>query len=383
MLLENNPYPHDVRVRREAEALTAAGYRVTVVAPRRGNQPRRELVDGVQVRRFPLREGAGARGILAEYAVAHLFLLGAAVRGLIRGAQVVHAHNPPDTLFPAGLLARAMGRRFVYDHHDLGPELFADKFGGGRMVRVLEAAQRLSVRASDVTIVTNESQRRAVARWAGNDRPVVTVRNGPPAAAVAAEPRVRPGALSDPHLIFVGTLETQDGVLELPGLLRDVDAALGPDAAARLTVVGEGTARPQLERLLADREPPVRFTGRVPHEQVMELIAAADIAIDPAPCNPLNNRSTMIKIAEYLAAGVPTVAYELDETVVTGGDAVRYAGCGDGAAFAAAVAGLARDERARTTAAARALERVQDLTWERSAGELLAAYERMGARGAT
>jgi glycosyltransferase involved in cell wall biosynthesis len=376
MLLENNPYPHDVRVRREAETLAAAGYGVTVVAPRRGDQPRRELIGGVEVRRFPLREGAGAAGILLEYAIAHAFLFAATVRALLGGAQIVHAHNPPDTLFPAGLLARALGRRFVYDHHDLGPELFEDKFGGGRLVRVLRWAQRRSVRAADLTIVTNDSQADAVRGFARSGAPVVVVRNGPPAASIVAAPVVRPGTLRDPQVVFVGTLETQDGVLELPKVLRMVDR-LGP-GDVRLTVVGEGTARAELEQLFAGREPAVRFAGRVPHERVAELLAEADIAIDPAPCTPLNDRSTMIKIAEYMAAGLPVVAYRLRETEVTGGDAVRYAKCGNPGAFALAVVKLAENEDARRSAGERGLERVRDLTWERSADALLAAYERIG-----
>jgi glycosyltransferase involved in cell wall biosynthesis len=376
MLLENNPYPHDVRVRREAETLTDAGYDVTVVAPRRGDQPLRERVRGVRVRRFPLREGSGVGGILAEYAVAHLFLFAAAVRYLVGGARVVHAHNPPDTLFPAGLLARALGRRFVYDHHDLGPELFEDKFGGGPAVRVLRLAQRLSVRSADVVIATNGSQADAMRAHARDGTPVAIVRNGPVAATIASDPRVRSGQLTDPHLIFVGTIESQDGVFDLPALLDAVDRELG--GAARLTVVGEGTARPELERLLADREPRVEFTGRVPHEQVSELIANADIAIDPAPCTPLNDRSTMIKVAEYLAAGVPTVAYRLRETEVTGAHAVSYADCGDPESFARAVAALARDEDARRAAARAAIGRARELTWEISAGELLRAYESVG-----
>src|SRR5256885_17268262 len=115
MLLENNPYPHDIRVRREAEALVAAGHRVTVVAPRGEGQSKRELVRGVRVRRFRLREGSGIVGLLAEYAVAHCALFLAAARELARGCDVVHLHNPPDTLFPVGILARAMGRKVVYD----------------------------------------------------------------------------------------------------------------------------------------------------------------------------------------------------------------------------------------------------------------------------
>jgi glycosyltransferase involved in cell wall biosynthesis len=179
--------------------------------------------------------------------------------------------------------------------------------------------------------------------------------------------------------VFVGTLESQDGVFDLPDLLRAVDEELG-SSGTRLTVVGDGTARPELERRLA-AEPSlagrVRITGRVPHEEVAGLISNADIAIDPAPGTPLNHQSTMIKISEYLAAGRPTVAYRLRETEATGGDAVRYADCGDVRDFARAVADLVRDEELRRTASQRALERAPELVWERSAKRLERVYEEL------
>jgi glycosyltransferase involved in cell wall biosynthesis len=305
-----------------------------------------------------------------------------AVRGLARGADVLHLHNPPDTLFPAGMLARALGRKVVYDHHDLSPELFADKFGPSPVVRLLAHAQRASAVIANATLVTNRSQAAAVAEASPSaSRRTTIVRNGPPRDAVATFVSMRDGALDAPELVFVGTLESQDGVFDLPELLRAIDRELG-SREARITVVGDGTARPELERRLA-RQPSlagrVRLTGRVPHEEVAVLISEADIAIDPAPGTPLNHQSTMIKIGEYLAAGRPTVAYRLDESVATGGDAVRFADCGDLEGFAGAVAELARDERLRREAAERALRRAEDLVWERSAEELARVYEGFAA----
>ncbi|MDQ5808231.1 MAG: glycosyltransferase, partial [Actinomycetota bacterium] len=159
MLLENNPYPQDVRVRGEAEALVGAGHEVTVLAPLGDGQPRREVVRGVHVRRFrlpPDRETVGS--LLLEYAVAHVQLIGRAVAALARGADVVHLHNPPDTLFPAGALARLAGRRVVFDSHDLSPELFEEKFGASPLVAFMRLAQRLSFRIANLVIATNESQ---------------------------------------------------------------------------------------------------------------------------------------------------------------------------------------------------------------------------------
>ena len=138
MLLENNPYPADVRVRNEAEALARAGYHVTVIAPRRGRQRAREVASGVSVRRFRMPpERHSVAGFASEFAAAAVQLHLRGALELIRGARVLHLHNPPDVLFPIAFLARLLGREVVFDHHDLAPELAATKFGDSPAVRVL------------------------------------------------------------------------------------------------------------------------------------------------------------------------------------------------------------------------------------------------------
>jgi glycosyltransferase involved in cell wall biosynthesis len=226
-------------------------------------------------------------------------------------------------------------------------------------------------------LATNESQRSAaLARGGLAPEAVVVVRNGPARATLAPAPNVRPGVLEAPRLVFAGELGPQDGVLDLPGLL-DRPALAG----ASLTVVGDGASRPALEAAIAARPAlagRVRFRGRVDHAEVPALLARADVAIDPAPGTALNHRSTMIKIAEYLAAGLPVVAYDLTETRVTAGDGALLAPPGDRAAFAGHVAALAGDEALRRAVAGRGLARAAELVWERSEAALLSAYERLG-----
>jgi len=178
--------------------------------------------------------------------------------------------------------------------------------------------------------------------------------------------------------VYVGTLDVQDGVLELPSLLR-VPAL----ARARLTVAGDGTARDELisrcfEAGVDDR---VSFTGRVPHDQVAALVAEADICIDPAPGTTLNHGSTMIKVAEYMACGRPTVAYALRETQRTAGPSAQYAPCADLQKFADLIGALARDGERRLRLGRMARERVLDLSWERSEEALLDIYERLAHSG--
>jgi glycosyltransferase involved in cell wall biosynthesis len=377
MLLENNPYPQDTRVRNEAESLTEAGLRVTVVAPRGPGQPAREWISGVEVRRFRMVwAGRSSMSYAVEYAVAHVQLIARALIELARGARILHFHGPPDTLFLAGIVARIARRKVVFDLHDSGPELFGAKFGASRtVVAALRAAQRGAIRCASHVIVTNESQLELVCRRGdGCDRRVSVVRNGPRSREFAEPPPPRGGMLDAPRLVYVGALDSQDGVLELSDLLTD--PAL---AEATLTIVGDGPVREELlarcrETGVASR---VTFTGRVPHAQVPRLIAAADIGIDPAPGTELNHGSTMIKVVEYMGAGRPLVAYELRETRRSAGEAALYAPCGERGTFAALVAELARDGERRVQMAGLARTRSLGLAWEHQARVLNDVYERL------
>lgn len=383
MLLENNPYPQDVRVRSEAESLAAAGHAVTVIAPRAAGQPRRETVAGVRVRRFRLPETPASRlGFVAEYAIANAKLYLGGVGQLLRGARVVHLHNPPDTLFGVGFLARGLGREVVFDHHDLAPELFEAKFGADSpLLGLLRRCERLTFNASTLVIAANESHRE-VAEGRGGVAPerIVVVRNGPPARAFEGVRPGRGGNLPEPNLLFLGSMESQDGVDELVPLLALLADEHGLPGA-QLTVVGEGSRRAPLEAaaLAAGLGERVRFTGRVPHAEVPALLAAADLCLDPAPCTPLNERSTMIKIAEYLAAQRPVVAFPLLETKRTAGNAVAYAERDDLRSFAAEVAALAREPERRAALAARGAERARSLGWAASEQRLLDAYAGLAA----
>ncbi len=380
MLLENNPYPEDVRVRGEAEALVAAGHRVTVLAPRGSGQPRLEAVRGVDVIRFRLPPESEALGLMVlEYVVAHLQLIARTIWQLLRGAEVVHLHNPPDTLFPAGIIARLVGRSMVFDSHDLSPELFEEKFGQSRVTALLRAAQRTSMRMANLVIASNESQAEVAKQVRGASNNVVVVRNGPRREHLAASTEPREGVLDDPRLLFLGSLASQDGVMRLPSLLQALSTRHGLPRTT-LTVVGDGPAAEDLERALGERRllDQVRLCGWVPHDRVPSLLAQADICVDPAPCSPLNHRSTMMKIAEYLAAGRPLVAYALLETRRTVAEAGLLVPCGDDEQFITAVARLARDPQMRHELEARALVRREALVWERSTAALTSAYHVLG-----
>jgi glycosyltransferase involved in cell wall biosynthesis len=375
MLVENNPYPGDVRVRAEAESLARAGHTVTVVAPRGQGQLQHESVAGVQVRRYRLPEAGSGHwhGFVVEYLIAALVLHREAVRALMRGATVLHIHNPPDILFPAGALFRAAGRKVIFDHHDLFPETAEIKFGDGLACRMAAAGQRLTLKVANVVIATNASYAEIALREARKSREQVTVvRNGPPGEWTGFPIHNRTGNLDRVELMYAGTIACQDGVDGLvPVLVR-----LQGTVDARLTIIGDGVGRPALEFELerhgvADR---VTFTGWVAHEQVPSLLASADICVEPAPGTDLNQRSTMMKLAEYLALGKPVVAYRTIETERTVGEAACLVPPGDVDAFAAQILLLARNPGVRLELARQARRRAAGLTWDHSERALLQAY---------
>lgn len=378
MLFEANPYPQDVRLRMEAESLAAAGYAVEVVVPRDRGQPRRERVNGVDVRRFTAFDGSahGAKGFLVEYVLAAVGLHWAALTAMLRGASVLHVHNPPDLLFPAAALFRLAGRRVVFDHHDLGPETVVVKFGPGTFSRLAQVCERLTFAAANHVFATNASYA-AIACGRGRKSPadVTIVRNAPPSAWIELPLRARDGALERVHLIYVGAISTQDGVEGLAPVLAKLSA---PDSGIdpHLTVVGDGDGRATLEDELvchgvADR---VTITGWVASERVPELIQEADVCVDPAPATDVNDCSTMTKIAEYLALGKPVVAYDLLETRRTVDGAAVLVAPGDVNAFAERVAELARDPQLRSRLAVAARRRATEISWEHSERAMLGAY---------
>lgn len=382
MLLENDLYPQDVRVRDEALALVRAGHVVHVIAPRGPDQPRREVLEGVRVERFGLRmdHGGGVVDLLREYVVAHTHLTLRGLWAVLRGADVIHAHNPPDSLFVPGLFARTLNRRFVFDQHDNFADLAAAKFGRGLAVRIARALQSVSLRLADLVLVTNESQAEIVdarlsrLRAARSENPIRLVPNGPHAELLSRQTPLRDEVLRDPHLVYVGALETQDGAIDLPEILAALRGKYGLDA--RMTVVGWGAELDPLRRRAAELRlgDAMVTTGRTPHEQVLKIVASADICLDPAPCNEFNHRTTMVKLGEYLALGRPVVAFALTETARTVKDAAVLVPCGDFDGFVGAIASLCEGPDRRLALARRAAEVVPELVWERSETELLAGY---------
>lgn len=386
MLLGNNRFPHDPRVRREALALAEAGYDVTVVCRRDEGQPKRELVDGVQVRRYwnPLRPQRAA-GVAFEWLWSAAACTSHMLRLVVRqGIDVVHAHNPPDTLVIAGVLARLLGKRYVFDHHDLSPEMY-DAQAGGRgnplVLGALRFLERASFRVASQVISTNESYARvAVERGGVQPERVAVVRNGPDpetSTPVAADSTLR--ARAETIIGYLGVIGPQDGVDHLIRAVAHLVHDYGRQSVL-CVVVGRGESVPALERLAAELgvERYVWFTGHLREAEFAPILCAADVCVCPDPSNSYNDRSTMLKVMDYMALGRPVVAFDLPENRVTAGPAAVFVTPGDDAALARAIDSLMGDPERRRALGALGRRRVEEaLGWSRSATRLLDVYERL------
>lgn len=387
MLVENLPVPFDRRVWQEAGTLRDAGYEVSVISPAAPGYPRGHVVtDGIDVYRYrqPF-EGSGAAGYLLEYVTALAATLVLAVRvAATRGVDIIHACNPPDLFFLIGALFRLFGKRFVFDHHDLCPELYEAKFGRrGPWHRAMLALERLSLMSADVVIATNESYRE-VATGRGRVSPsrVFVVRSGPSLARMQVrppEPRWRCGRR---YLVgYVGVIGPQEGIDVLLLVVRHVVQRLGR-RDIQFAIVGGGTALAQMEQLagrlgIADY---VSFTGRVPDDRLLAVLNTADVCVNPDPPNDMNDSSTMNKILEYMALGKPIVQFDLREGRRSAREASLYARRNDVADFAEQLVGLLDDAGRRSRMGAYGRRRVlEELAWHHQAPQLLSAYAALRA----
>jgi glycosyltransferase involved in cell wall biosynthesis len=385
IVVENLPVPMDRRVWQEALALRQAGWRVSVICPTNERHPETyDELDGIAIYRHPLPlEARGRFAFLFEYAAAlfHEFrLLWRVWRE--RGFTVIQACNPPDLIFLVVLPFKLMGKRFVFDHHDVCPELFEAKFGRKGIVhRVLLWAERLTFMSADVVISANDTYRDlAITRGGQDPKDVVTVYSIPDKSRIyrmPPDPTLRRGKRF--ILGYVGVIGDQDGVdhlvLVLDHLIRDHGLR---DFHA--VVVGDGPALASARELAAIRGlgDYVTFTGYLNGKELLRQLNAFDIGIIPDPVNAYNDKISMNKVFEYSALGIPSVAYPLTETRRLLGGAGIYAQGETPAELARAVATLMQDDALRTRCADEAARLAQHaFSWTREAGKYVAAYERL------
>jgi glycosyltransferase involved in cell wall biosynthesis len=385
IIVENLPCPFDRRVMQEARTLAAAGYTISIICPKApGYEKSFEHIDGIDIHRHALpREASGFAGYLLEYSVALLMEFWLSLKVLFgRGFDIIHACNPPDTIFLIGGFYKLFGKQFVFDHHDINPELFEAKFGRrGFGYKLLLAAERLTFKTADMVISTNESYRNiAMTRGGVDPRDVFVVRSGPDLTRlkrVAPNPAVKKGRN---YLVgYVGVMGKQEGIDLLLQAVQYIVQKLGR-TDIHFGLVGGGTELEAMRKLARDLGVAdyVTFTGRAPDEQLLEMLNTSDICVNPDRANDMNDRSTMNKVMEYMALGKPLVQFDLTEGRVSAGEASWYAKNNDVVDLAEKMVALLADERQRQHMSQVGRERIERvLAWQYEAPRLLAAYEHL------
>ena len=383
ILVENLPSPFDRRVWQEATTLAANGYGVSIVCPTgKGYEAHYEEIDGIHIHRYDLSlEGEGALGYLVEYTAAlwHSFRLAWRVRRQ-HGFDVIHACNPPDLLFLVALPFKVLfGTRFVFDHHDINPELYEAKFGRRDFFwKLMVWLERRTFAMADVSIATNESYKRIAIERAGMaaDR-VHVVRSGPKLDRLRIQPP-RPELKQGRHYLvgYVGVMGKQEGIDYLLQAARYIVHDL-KRTDVHFGLVGGGTSLDEMTLLAAELGVAeyVTFTGRVPDAELLDMLNTADVCVNPDVVNEMNDKSTMNKIMEYMALGKPIVQFDLAEGRFSAREASLYAAPNDAKDMAGKIVELLDDPERRRRMGEFGRHRVEnELEWRYEAPKLLAAY---------
>jgi glycosyltransferase involved in cell wall biosynthesis len=388
ILVQNLSVPFDRRVWLECQSLVAAGFRVAVVCPKAPGDPTYYRLRGVDLFKYrAYAPGTSSVSFVLEYAYSFIMTLVLSLRANFRDPfDVVQSCNPPDLFWPIGLLFRLLnGSSFVFDHHDLCPELFQSRFpDGNRFVyRTLRLMERCMARTADHVIATNDSYRRIVLERDGvSPTSVTVVRTGPDLTTLRRSTTQPSVTRTKSHVAaYLGVMGPQDGVELVLEVADEVVHRLGRHDIG-FTLIGSGDCYDDLVALshrlsLTDY---VTFTGRIPDADVAAILSTADVGISPDPKNPLNDVSTMNKTMEYMTFELPVVAFDLWETRISASDAAVYATPNAVEEMARLLVDLMDDEPRRRSMGRAGRARIeQELAWEHQAPRYVGVYEKLAA----
>ena len=387
IIVENLPVPFDRRVWQESLALVGAGAEVTVICPKgRGYEAAYEILEGVNVYRHALpTEGDSVIAYLREYAVALFHESRLAWRAYFRGGfDALHACSPPDLIFLVALPFKLIGKKLVFDHHDLSPELYEAKFNRrGFWWRLLVLFERLTFFFADAVISTNESYRK-VAYQRGRKPPdrVFVVRSAPDLRRVRVMP-VNPSWKNGRRYLvgFVGVIGEQEGIDLLLASVQHVVRDL-KRTDIQFVLVGHGPGRKRMEALSIEMglQDYVTFLGRVADQQLSSVLSSADVCVNPDRVNPMNDLSTMNKILEYMAMRKPIVQYDVVEGRASAAGASLYANPNDPIDFGDKIVELLADPIRCERAGEIGRSRIEnELSWAHQSPKLIAAYKTLFA----
>lgn len=384
IVVENLAVPFDRRVWQEAQALSRAGWLVSVICPRSKRFPLAfEVIDGIHIYRHPLPlEARGRAAFLVEYTFALFHELRLLWKVYCeRDFSIIQACNPPDLIFLVALPFRLLGKRFIFDQHDLAPELFVTKFGRkGAFYRLLRLCEWLSYKSANFVISANDTFRElAIDRGGKRAELTETVYSIPDRKNIyrmEPEEGVRKGRKF--VLGYFGIIGDQDGVDHMVRAVAHLTRGGFIDFQA--VIVGDGPALASVRQLATDLgvQSNITFAGYLSGDALMRAVSAFDVGLIPDPINESNDKMSMNKVFEYSALGIPTVSYPLKETKRLLGNAAIYAKSPDPASLAASCLRLMQDEDLRKTCSARAVELARSsFDWENEAKKYVGAFERV------
>ena len=385
MIVENLPLPFDRRVWQEARTLVAAGATVSIICPKgKGFEASFEHIEGVDIYRHPLPlEASGALGFALEYGAALLWETWLAWRIFFKQRfDVIHGCNPPDLIFLVALPFKLFGVKFLFDHHDINPELYEAKFGKrGPFWKLMVWLEKLTFRSADVSIATNESYRAiAIERGKMDPAKVHVVRSGPDLSRLTQVPPAPRWKNGRAHMVgYVGVMGTQEGI----DLLIDaIDLIVHQHGRTdiQFVLVGGGPSLAALKQLAEDKQvsPFLTFTGRAPDAVLFEVLSTMDLGVNPDRVNAMNDKSTMNKVMEFMAFSKPMVQFDVTEGRYSAQDASLYAAPNDAADMADKILRLVDNPEQAEAMGKMGAERLRNqLDWSHQITPLLDAYRQV------
>jgi glycosyltransferase involved in cell wall biosynthesis len=390
IIVENLTVPFDRRVWLEARALTSAGYQVSVICPKGENYTKSfEVLEDIYIYRYPTPPPTkGTASYIWEFIYCWFATAWLSLRiHFGRGFDIIHACNPPDTFFALARCYKLFGKKFVYDQHDLCPELFLARFAKPRawMHKALLMLEKWTYDTANIVLSTNESYRKtAIGRGKVQPEDVVVVRSAPDIKRFSPVDPIEELKRGKDHIVsYLGVMAPQDGVDYFIRAIDHIVHTLKRDDV-HFVLIGSGDSFQELRELTTSLglDRCVEFTGRIPDRDVERYLSTASVCVSPDPKNDLNDLSTMNKILEYMALGRPIVAFDLKETKFSAGDGALYAESNDFRDFGDKIVELLNDEPRRAEMGERNMRRLREkLSWYNSCVCLLEAYKKLNRSG--
>ncbi|MCK5215195.1 MAG: glycosyltransferase family 4 protein [Candidatus Omnitrophica bacterium] len=388
IVVENLPSPFDRRVWQEATALRDEGAVVSIICPMgKGYMKGYEMIEDITIYRHPLPfEADGPLGYLLEYGMAFLWETVLAWKVLFtRGFDVIHACNPPDLIFLVALPFKLLGKKFLFDHHDINPELYEAKFNRrGFFYKLTLLFERLTFKTAKVCIATNNSYKEiAIRRGGKKGEDIFVVRSGPSLKRLKIIPPLAELKMGREFLVgYVGVIGRQEGLTYLIDACQHI-VEENKRTDIHFICVGAGTELENIKKYCEERgvDEYFTFTGRVSDRKLLEALNTSDLCVNPDEFNPMNDKSTMNKIMEYMALAKPIVQFDLAEGRFSAQEASLYAKPNDAIDMAAKILELIDDPALRESMGAFGLNRVKnELEWEYEKENLYAAYRKIFKR---